>query len=134
MVTGYVPGMTGIDPRSAPEAQFDPWNFRPDVAVELGGAQLIGHKVEGIDGAVGKVVDVNLTPSDSYLVISTGRVLGHQTILPAGTVNHVDAAAHKIYIDRTQDQVKTAPEIASDERDDPGYRDALAAYYRATYG
>jgi hypothetical protein len=127
--------MTGLDPMAAHQASFDPWNFRPDVAVELGGAQLSGDKVEATDGTVGKVLDAKLVPGDSYLVVTTGRwVFGHQTILPAGAVSHVDRAGRKIYLDRSRDQVKGAPEILPDEYDDPTHRDALADYYHATYG
>jgi hypothetical protein len=125
--------MTRIDPQSTPDptpdVRFDPWNFRPDVAVEVRGAKLADHQVEAADGRVGKVITASLAPGDSYLIITTGRLLGKETQLPAGIVNHVDRSERKIYVDRTKDQVKAAPA----EYGDQAQRDALAAYYGDTY-
>lgn len=125
--------MTGIDPHTAPGAPFDAWNFRQDVAVELGGAKLAGHKVEAIDGTLGKVVDDSLTPNDSYLVVSTGRLFGRQVMIPAGSVNHIDHTEHKIYLDRSRDEVKAAPEVPTDQYSDPAHRDKMASYYRGSH-
>jgi hypothetical protein len=111
-------------PNPTPGTGFDPWNFRPDVAVEVAGAKLAGHKVEAIDGQVGTVVSATLDPDDSYLVVSTGRLFGKQIQLPAGTVNHVDRDDRRIYVDRTKSQIKQAP------ADD---REQLADYYQHTY-
>jgi hypothetical protein len=112
-----------------PHGHFDPWNFRPDVAVEVGGAKLAGHRVEASDGRVGTVVTSSLAPDDSYLIVNTGRwVLGKKLQLPAGTVNHVDRSERRIYLDRTKAQVKAAPTGS-----DPADRDNVAAYYDRTY-
>lgn len=107
-----------------PGAGFDPWNFRPDVAVEVAGAKLAGHKVDAVDGQVGTVVTASLDPDDSYLIVSTSRLFGKQIQLPAGTVNHVDRAERRIYVDRTKSQIKQAPEAE---------REKLADYYHHTY-
>lgn len=124
--------MTELNP-TPPEALFDPWNFRPDVAVEISGARLAGCKVEAIDGPIGKVVDASLTPDNSYLVVLLGRLFGRQVMLPAGTVNHVDRTDSMVYVDRSRDQVKYAPDVAAEAYDDPAHRDQLAGYYHATY-
>jgi hypothetical protein len=126
--------MTALDPQAMPDRSFDPWNFRPDVAVELNTTQLIGHKVEAIDGTVGKVVEANLAPNDSYLVVATGRwIFGRNILLPAGTVNHIDQAERKVYVDRNKDQITSAPEITPEGYDDPVHRDKLAGHYDGTY-
>jgi hypothetical protein len=111
-------------PLPDPAKGFDPWNFRQDVAVEVAGAKLAGHKVEAIDGQVGTVETANLDPDDSYLVVSTGKLFGKQITLPAGTVNHVDRPERRIYVDRTKSQIKQAPEAE---------RATLAEYYQHTY-
>jgi hypothetical protein len=116
-----------------PEAGFDPWNFRPDVAVEVQGAKLAGYKVEAIDGQVGTVDTSSLDPDDSYLVLSTGRLLGKKLHLPAGTVNHVDRNERRIYVDRSKAQIKGAPEVKPEVYDEPANRETLADYYQRTY-
>lgn len=131
---GHQEAMTRLDrhatPDPTPDVRFDPWNFRPDVAVEVRGAKLAGHKVEATDGKVGTVVTCSLAPGDSYLIINTGRlVFGKRIQLPAGTVNHVDRSERRIYVDRTKAQIKEAPT----EYDDPAHRDTVAAYYDRTY-
>ena len=44
-------------------------------------------------------------------------------LLPAGVVERIDTAEKKIYVDRTKDQIKNAPEY--DERADDECRDWL---------
>jgi hypothetical protein len=124
--------MTRLDRNAIPDpdVRFDPWNFRPDVAVEVQGAKLAGHRVEASDGKVGTVVTASLAPGDSYLIVNTGWwVLGKRIQLPAGTVNHVDRSERRIYLDRTKAQVKAAPTGNDGEE----RRDAVAAYYDHTY-
>lgn len=124
--------MTRLDaiPDPVPEVRFDPWNFRPDVAVEVRGAKLAGHRVEASDGKIGTVVTASLVPGDSYLIVNTGRwLVGKKIQLPAGTVNHVDRSERRIYLDRTKAQVKAAPTGYDDQAD----RDSVAAYYDRTY-
>lgn len=130
--------MTGFDsrtmPNPIPDQPFDPWNFRPDVAVEVGGARLAGHSVDAIDGRLGRVVNASLVPNDSNLVIRTGWwVFGTRLLLPAGTVSHVDPAARTVYLDRTRGQVRSAPRVPPEAYDDPLHREALADHYRSTY-
>jgi hypothetical protein len=116
-----------------PEAGFNPWNFRPDVAVEIQGAKLAGYHVEAIDGQVGTVETASLDPDDSYLVVSTGKLFGKKLHLPAGTVNHVDRSERRIYVDRSKAQIKGAPEVKPEVSEEPANRETLAEYYQRTY-
>ena len=43
-----------------------------------------------------------------YLVVETG--VGRRVLLPAGFVERIDTAEQKIYVDRTKDQIRAAPE------------------------
>lgn len=124
--------MTSLN-SAMPEAGFNPWNFRPDVAVEIQGAKLTGYKVEAIDGQVGTVETCSLDQDDSYLVVSTGRFLGKKLHLPAGTVNHVDTSERRIYVDRSKSQIKGAPEVKPEVSTEPANRATLAEYYQRTY-
>ena len=125
--------MTGINSDAMPDPirdnPFDPWNFRPDVVVEMKGALLSGYQVEAVDGSVGKVTNSGTEPEDSYLVVSTGRLFGREVLLPAGTVNHIDHTERRIYLNRSRDQVKHAPEVPAEQYHDQGHRDEVAGYY-----
>jgi hypothetical protein len=55
-------------------------------------------------------------------------------MLPAGVVNHVDHDERKVYVDRSKDQIKAAPEYDESSHGDPVYRDKLGGYYGDTYG
>jgi hypothetical protein len=129
--------MTRPDSPSVPDPlsgePFNPWNFRPDVAVEISGAQLRGYALEATDGSAGKVIESGLDPDGSYLVAKAGRLFGKKVLLPAGTVNHIDHNDRKIYLDRTHEQVKRTPAVPGDGAGDPDYRARVADYYRSTY-
>ena len=114
-----------------PEA-FNPWSYRDDAGVS--GTDLIGYKVEAADGGMGRIDGTSNEVNSSYLVVDTGPwIFGKKVMLPAGTVNHVDHDDHKVYVDRTKDQIKAAPEFDEVSHTDPAYRDKLGDYYRGTY-
>jgi hypothetical protein len=130
--------MTGLDPQTIPnplpDQPYDPWNFRPEVAVEVRGARLGGHLVDAIDGRLGRVVGASLAPDHSYLVVTTGWWVFRTTLqLPAGTVSHVDQPGRTVYLDRTRGQVRYAPRIPPAAYDEPAHRDLLADHYYDTY-
>jgi hypothetical protein len=116
----------------APGHMFDPWRFREDV--DLHGADLTGYKVEAADGSIGKVDEASHAVEGAYLVVDTGLwIFGKKVMIPAGTVNHVDHDERKVYVDRTKEQIKAAPEYDPDQHADPAYRDKLGGYYGETY-
>ncbi|MGH3462930.1 MAG: hypothetical protein ACRDP9_15825 [Kribbellaceae bacterium] len=45
----------------------------------------------------------------------------------------IDVDDEKVYVDRTKDRIKDAPEYDPDVDIDAGYRDRLAGYYGDTY-
>ncbi len=115
-----------------PSRPFDAWHYRDDV--EVGGADLAGFKVETTDGGIGKVDEASYEVNAACLVVETGPWIFHKKVLiPAGTINHVDRQERKVYVDRTKEQIKAAPEFDPDTYTDPTYRDKLAGYYRDSY-
>jgi hypothetical protein len=117
----------------APSGDFDPWRYRDDAGVT--GAELVGYKVEATDGGIGKIDSASHEVNASYLVIDTGPwIFGKKVMLPAGVVNHVDHDDRKVYVDRSKDQIKAAPELDETSHEDPTYRDKLGGYYGGTYG
>jgi hypothetical protein len=111
---------------------FDPWRFREEV--DLHGADLTGYKVEAADGGIGKVDEASHVVDGAFLVVDTGPwIFGKKVMIPAGTVNQVDHGERKVYVDRTKEQIKAAPEYDPDQHADPAYRDKLGGYYGGTY-
>jgi hypothetical protein len=117
----------------APGRSFDAWSYRADVAHS--GADLAGYKVEAADGSIGKVDEASHDVNAACLVVDTGPwIFGKKVMIPAGTVNHVDHEERKVYVDRTKEQIKAAPEFDPERTADPVYRDKLGGYYGGTYG
>jgi hypothetical protein len=44
-------------------------------------------------------------------------------LLPAGTVQNIDHAERKVYVDHGKEQIKNAPEYDPDTFEKPEYRD-----------
>ena len=91
---------------------------------------LTGFDVEATDGGIGKVDEATYNPDTSCLVVDTGFwIFGKKRMLPAGVVDRVDTSDKKIYINRTKDQVKSAPDYDADDRDEPNYRRKVGDYW-----
>lgn len=119
-------------PGEASSGAFDPWSYRDDAGVT--GANLVGYKVEAIDGGIGKVDNASDAVNASYLVVDTGPwIFGKKVMLPAGVVNSVDHEEQKVFVDRSKDEIKAAPEFDEDTHADPAYRDKLGGYYSSAY-
>ncbi|MBT2408072.1 MULTISPECIES: PRC-barrel domain-containing protein [unclassified Streptomyces] len=106
------------------------WGYR-ESSGRLEGIDLTGFKVEAADGAVGKV-DAHSDDVDSaYLVVDTGPwIFGKEVLLPAGTVTRIDVDEQRIYVDRTRDQIKAAPEFDREKHlEDADYHRLLGGYY-----
>ncbi|GAA2514967.1 PRC-barrel domain-containing protein [Pilimelia columellifera] len=112
---------------------FDAWNYRQDSGYAAGSLDLVGYSVEAADGSIGKIDEASAEVSSSYLVVDTGPwIFGKKVMLPAGVVTRVDAQEEKVYVTRTKDEIKDAPEYDDERRDDMTYRDKLGSYYGGT--
>ncbi|CAL9624241.1 hypothetical protein SUDANB120_05939 [Streptomyces sp. enrichment culture] len=91
------------------------WVYRLTVG-RLEGVDLTGYKVEAVDGSIGKVDKHSDEADASWIVVDTGPwIFGRQVLLPAGTITRIDANERKIYVDRTREQVKDAPEFVREK-------------------
>src|SRR5919112_4036227 len=80
---------------------------------------LSGFSVEAADGGIGKIDDATYDVGQSFIVVDTGPwIFGKKVMLPAGVVSRVDLDDEKVYVNRTKDQIKMAPEFDEDR-----YRD-----------
>jgi len=108
------------------------WTFKAQEPIE--DLDLTGYTVEGTDGEVGKVTEYSDELGASWLVVDTGPwLIGKKALLPAGTIEQVDAAERRIHVSRTRDEIKGAPEHDPSGYRDQEYRLALAEYYARFY-
>lgn len=108
-------------------ATTDVWTYRDSAWT---GTALIGMTVEALDGEVGKIDEATDDTAGSALVVDTGSwIFGKKVLLPAGLVERVDFDAETVFVQRTKEEIKNAPEYDDDRRDDPTYRGELSTYY-----
>jgi hypothetical protein len=105
----------------------DMWTYRDQ---SWSGADLSGFDVEALDGGIGSVDEATAETGGSYIVVDTGPwIFGKKVILPAGVIDRIDPAERKVYVDRTKDEIKAAPEFDEDRLTDDAYRGELSGYY-----
>jgi hypothetical protein len=114
---------------------YDVWIYRDEAQLgydPTNGADITGFGVEALDGSIGKVDKSNDDVGQSYVIVNTGPwILGKTVMLPAGVIDRIDAEEEKIWVNRTKDQIKDAPEYDDTMADNPDYRGDIASYYGA---
>jgi hypothetical protein len=91
---------------------------------------LTGFTVEAIDGEIGKIDESTNEVGGSYIVVDTGPwIFGKKVLLPAGVLRDADFDDEKVFVNRTKDQIKNAPEFDQDRYRDEGYRGEVGSYY-----
>ncbi|WP_309114556.1 PRC-barrel domain containing protein [Saccharothrix sp.] len=94
---------------------------------------LIGYEVEATDGRIGEIDEDNaLVPADCLMVDTGPWIFGRKVVLPVGTVHRVDHEERKVYVDRTKEQIKNAPEYDPDA-DAEEHRRRTGDYYTESY-
>lgn len=114
--------------RERSQATADIWTFAEQ---SLDPTSLIGFSVEATDGGIGKVDEATGETGRSHLIVDTGPwIFGKKVLLPAGVVDRVDFDAETVFVNRTKDEIKSAPEFDSVTlRDDEAYRSRVGDYY-----
>jgi hypothetical protein len=108
-------------------AGTDIWTFQTDPTI--GDIDLTGFKIEATDGSIGKVHEATYEIGSSYLIVDTGPwIFGKKVMLPAGVVQRVDPENETVFVSRTKDEIKNAPEF-DDSTADAEYRSRLGDYY-----
>ena len=107
----------------------DIWTFRTEPS--LAAADLIGFSVEVRDGGIGKIDEATDEAGRGHLIVDTGPwIFGKKVMLPAGVVERVDMDAETVFVSRSKDEIKSAPEFDADAiADDDQYRSRLGGYY-----
>ena len=106
------------------------WTYRETLVVDTG-IDITGYDVEAADGSIGKIDEATYDTGSSYIVVDTGPwIFGKKVMLPAGVVRDVDEQNETVFVDRTKDQIKHAPEYDESGTDET-YRGQLGSYYEA---
>jgi len=108
-------------------AAADVWAYRETIWLK---SDLSGFSVEAHDGSIGKVDEASSELGGSYIVVDTGPwIFGKKVMLPAGVVRDIDLDTETVFVDRTKDQIKNAPEFDEDRFGDDSYRSSVGSYY-----
>ncbi len=109
----------------------DVWQYPSATGVTDGTtSDLTEYGVEALDGSIGKVDEATYEVGRSSIVVDTGPwIFGKKVMLPAGVIERVDHDEEKVYVHRTKDEIKDAPELTDDLRSDDSYRRELGGYY-----
>ena len=108
-------------------ATIEMWTFSTQTAPNI---DLSGFKVEATDGDIGKVDEATNEVGSSFIVVDTGPwIFGKKVMLPAGLIRDIDPDTETIFVQRTKDEIKNAPEFDDKNGADDDYRAKLGAYY-----
>jgi hypothetical protein len=89
-----------------------------------------GFKVEALDGSIGKVDEATDEAGGSFIVVDTGPwIFGKKVMLPAGVIRDVDLDTETVFVNRTKDQIKNAPDFDEKLYRDQDYRNKVGGYY-----
>jgi hypothetical protein len=107
----------------------DIWSYRDQNLVGAG-TDLAGFSVEAVDGGIGKVDEASADVGRSYIVVDTGPwIFGKKVLLPAGVIDRVDLDASTVYVNRSKDEIKNAPEFDEATYREDAYRESVGSYY-----
>lgn len=105
------------------------WTYSATTAPTV---DLSGFKVEAVDGSIGKVDEATNEAGGSFIVVDTGPwIFGKKVMLPAGLIRDIDLDTESVFVSRTKDEIKNAPEFDEKRYREQGYRDELGGYYGA---
>jgi PRC-barrel domain protein len=105
----------------------DIWTYRRGGGAEV---SVVGYHVEARDGSIGKIDEASEEAAASYIVVDTGPwIFGKKVLLPAGVIERIDPENERVYVDRTKDEIKSAPEFDPSRDRDEAYREQFGSYY-----
>ena len=109
------------------QTRSDLFTFRDE---RLARTDVTGFEVEATDGGIGKVDEATNDVGNSFIIVDTGPwIFGKKVMLPASVIDEIDVDAQKVYVRRTKDEIKNAPELDESRLSDDAYRTELSGYY-----
>ena len=107
--------------------RWQPWTYRDATWLNR---DISGYTVVATDGQIGKVDKSMHQVANAYLIVDTGGwIFGDKVMLPAGVVSGVDHNTQRVFVERSKEQVKNAPDFNDALVDDPDFRASLGTYY-----
>ena len=111
--------------------QYDIWTYRIETTDPGMGTDVVGYSVEALDGGIGKVDEASDEVGASSIVVDTGPwIFGKKVVLPAGVIDRVDSEEETVYVNRTKDQIKDAPQLDEGMMADDRHRDEVERLLR----
>ncbi len=108
-------------------AILEMWTFSGETTPNV---DFTGFKVEATDGEIGKVDEATREVGGSFIIVDTGPwIFGKKLMIPAGLVRDIDPDTETIFVNRTKDEIKNAPEFDETRYHDQAYRDELGDYH-----
>ncbi len=104
----------------------DVWTF--GYAARQGGfaPNVVGYRVEAVDGHVGEVDEATFDDGSSYLIVDAGFwIFGKRRMVPGGCVDRVDEATRTIYLSCSKEAVQSAPDYEPALHNDQAHREAV---------
>jgi uncharacterized protein (TIGR02271 family) len=106
----------------------DLWTYRDSDA--WGKTDISGFDVEATDGGIGSIDEATNTAGSSYIVVDTGPwIFGRKVMLPAGVIQHIDTAEHRVWVSLTKAEIENAPAFDELAYTDQTYRSEIGGYY-----
>ena len=103
------------------------WNYTTETRPNV---DLTGFEVEATDGGIGKVDEATNEIGSSFVIVDTGPwIFGKKVMIPAGLIRDIDPDTETVFVNRTKDEIKNAPEFDEKRYHDQTYRDELGGYY-----
>ncbi|WP_042369838.1 hypothetical protein [Streptacidiphilus neutrinimicus] len=106
------------------------WTYRQDVGQQPD-MDLVGFEVEATDGRIGKIDKHNAEADAGSIAVDTGHwIFGKHVLLCVGTISRIDPTDRVVWVDRSKEEIKNAPEFDRDKHDgDPDFLQQLGSYY-----
>ena len=109
----------------------DVWSLRDTtLGPPTSGTDFVGFEVEAVDGSIGKIDEATYDAGAAYIVVDTGPwIFGKKVMLPARVIRDPNLDDETVFVNRTKDQIKNAPEFDDTLARDESYRTKLGSYY-----
>lgn len=107
----------------------DIWTQRVDP--QLDPEDIIGFAVEARDAGIGKVDEATETKGVGRLIVDSGSWLTRgKVLLPFGIIEHVDFDTGTVFLDRSKEEIESAPEFDPElNRKDARYYALIGEHY-----
>jgi hypothetical protein len=106
------------------------WSYRAEMYDTGADLDIADYDVIATDGKIGSVDEATYELGNSYIVVDTGPwIFGKKVMLPASVITEIDPQERKLFVSRTKQEIKNAPEFDEARFKEPDYRDRLGEYY-----